>query len=285
MRPLRSVLYIPGANPRAMEKAAGLACDAIIFDLEDAVSPGEKAMAREAVAEALRTHDYGPRTKLVRVNGPDTEWGGEDLAAAGAMEVDATLLPKVNRKEDVAAARARLGADMPVWAMMETCQGVLNAAEIAAASGTDGLVIGTNDLAKELNCRVRPGRAELALSLQMCLLAARAAGIPCVDGVYNAFKDAEGLEAECEHGRDLGMDGKTLIHPAQLEVANRVFAPGDDELELARRQIDAYEAAVAQKRGVAVLDGRIVEILHVETARATLAKADAIRELRERTTA
>lgn len=285
MRPLRSMLYIPGSKPRALEKAAGLACDAIIFDLEDAVSPEEKAPARETLAGALKSHDYGTRTKLIRVNGLDTDWGLGDLAAAADMEVDAVLIPKVNNAADVADARSHLDADARVWAMMETCAGILNAAEIAKAPGMRGLVIGTNDLAKELNCRPGPDRLGLAHSLQTCLLSARAAGIPCIDGVYNAFKDIEGLEIECAQGRDLGMDGKTLIHPAQLEVANRVFAPSAEELDLARRRIEAYEAAVARKQGVAVLDGRIVENLHVETARATLAKAAAIGELDGRATA
>ena len=278
-RPFRSVLYIPGSKPRALEKARGLAVDAIIFDLEDAVTPDEKAAARETVAEALRAGGYGPRQRIVRVNGADTPWGADDLAAVAALAPDAILLPKVGSPEDVAAAARHLAGETRIWAMMETPAGILNAAAIADAPRMGGLVLGTNDLAKDLGCRDRPDRLPLMTALQSCLLAARAAGIPCIDGVFNAFRDEEGLRAECEQGRDLGMDGKTLIHPAQVPVANAVFGPGAAELDLARRQIEAFEAAVAQGQGVAVLDGRIVENLHVETARRTLARQATIEAL------
>ena len=278
-RPFRSVLYIPGSKPRALEKARGLAVDAIIFDLEDAVTPDEKAAARETVAEALRAGGYGPRQRIVRVNGADTPWGADDLAAVAALAPDAILLPKVGSPEDVAAAARHLAGETRIWAMMETPAGILNAAAIAGAPRMGGLVLGTNDLAKDLGCRDRPDRLPLMTALQSCLLAARAAGIPCIDGVFNAFRDEEGLRAECEQGRDLGMDGKTLIHPAQVPVANAVFGPGAAELDLARRQIEAFEAAVAQGQGVAVLDGRIVENLHVETARRTLARQATIEAL------
>ena len=278
-RPFRSVLYIPGSKPRALEKARGLAVDAIIFDLEDAVTPDEKAAARETVAEALRAGGYGPRQRIVRVNGADTPWGADDLAAVAALAPDAILLPKVGSPEDVAAAARHLAGETRIWAMMETPAGILNAAAIAGAPRMGGLVLGTNDLAKDLGCRDRPDRLPLMTALQSCLLAARAAGIPCIDGVFNAFRDEEGLRAECEQGRDLGMDGKTLIHPAQVPVANAVFGPGAAELDLARRQIEAFEAAVAQGQGVAVLDGRIVENLHVETARRTLARQASIEAL------
>jgi (3S)-malyl-CoA thioesterase len=277
-RPLRSVLYIPGSKPRALDKARGLAADAIIFDLEDAVAPAEKAGARDTLLAALRQGGYAPRYLLVRINGADTEWGADDLAAFADAPADAILLPKVGGPEAVAAARAA-APDKAIWAMMETPEGMLNATAIARGPGMGGFVMGTNDLAKELGCAAPADRMPMMTSLQLCLLAARAAGIPCIDGVFNAFKDMDGLAAECAQGRALGMDGKTLIHPAQLEAANAAFAPSEDEATLARRQIEAFEAAEAQGQGVAVLDGRIVENLHVDSARRTLAKLDAIRSL------
>ena len=274
-RPLRSVLYIPGSKARALEKAAGLPVDAVIFDLEDAVAPEEKVAARETLHAALR-RDYGRRLRLVRVNGLDTEWGADDLAAFADAPCDAILLPKVDGPEDVAAAAAH-APGKAFWAMMETCAGILAAPRTAAVVG--GFVMGTNDLARELGCATPPDRAPMATALQTCLLAARAAGIACVDGVFNAFRDADGLAAECRQGRDWGFDGKTLIHPAQVDVANAAFAPTPEEAELARRQIAAHEAALAEGQGVAVLDGRIVENLHVETARRVLARLEAIAEL------
>ncbi|AXX99013.1 HpcH/HpaI aldolase/citrate lyase family protein [Profundibacter amoris] len=274
-RPFRSVLYIPASKTRALEKARGLATDAIIFDLEDAVAVEEKAAARGMLADAL-AQDYGARFRIVRINGLETEWGREDAAVVGGA--DAVLLPKVNSAADVEALAALVG-DMPIWAMMETPLGILNAAEIAAHSRLRGMVMGTNDLVKDLNCRFRADREPLITSLQMCLLAARAHGVVAVDGVYNAFKDDDGLRVECEQGHDMGFDGKTLIHPAQLAVANEVFAPSEAEVELARRQIAAFEAAEAAGQGVAVVDGRIVENLHIVTAQQTLAKAKMIAEL------
>jgi (3S)-malyl-CoA thioesterase len=280
-RPWRSVLYIPASNARALDKARTLAADAIIFDLEDAVAPDAKSDAREALGDALSA-GYGRRAKVVRVNAADTPWGAADLEAAARMEADAVLLPKVGSAADVeAAARVldRLGSGAAIWTMVETPQGVLSAAEIARAPRMAGFVMGTNDLAKELNCLSRADRLPMMTALQTCLLAARAAGIVCVDGVYNAFRDAEGLRAECVQGRELGMDGKSLIHPTQIEVANDVFAPSDEEVTLARAQIEAFRAAEANGQAVAVLDGRIVENLHVATAKATLARAEAIREM------
>lgn len=283
-RPYRSVLYIPGSKPRALDKARSLTVDAIIFDLEDAVAVEEKANARALLAETLATGGYGARAQIVRLNGMDTEWGQADLDAIMPVGPQAVLLPKVDGPEMVEAVARQLDAnpatqDTQIWAMMETATGILNAAAIARAPRMAGLVLGTNDLAKELTCRTPADREPLLLSLQMCLLAARAAGIACIDGVYNAFKDDAGLRAECEQGRDMGFDGKTLIHPAQLDIANTVFAPSEDEIALARRQIEAFRAAEAEGQGVAVVDGRIVENLHVVTAEATLAKADAIAAL------
>lgn len=272
-RPYRSVLYIPGSNERALEKARGLAADAIIFDLEDAVAPAEKPAARATLKAAL-AEDYGPRARIVRINGLDTEWGRED-AAAFATGADAVLVPKVSTPADLDAVAALTG-DTPLWAMMETALGMLNAAAIAAHTRLEGMVMGTNDLAKELGSRNRPDRLAMQTGLGLCLLAARAHGRVIVDGVFNAFKDEDGLRAECAQGRDMGFDGKTLIHPAQLEIANAAFAPADEEVALARRQIEAFEAALAEGKAVAVVDGRIVENLHVETAKKTLARAEAI---------
>lgn len=275
-RPYRSVLYIPAANTRAMEKARTLPADAIIFDLEDAVTPGEKAAARAGLAQVL-ANDYGSRARIIRINDMASEWGQDDALACAALagKADAVLIPKVGSGADLDRIAALIPA-LPLWAMMETPIGMLNAAEIAAHPRLEGMVMGTNDLAKELNSRFRPDRLPMQTGLGLCLLAARAHGKVIVDGVFNAFKDDEGLSAECQQGRDMGFDGKTLIHPAQLAIANAAFAPTDEEIALARRQIEAFEAATAQGKGVAVVDGRIVENLHVETARSTLARAEAI---------
>ncbi|OOY10858.1 CoA ester lyase [Thioclava sediminum] len=282
-RPTRSVLYIPGSKERALEKATGLACDAIIFDLEDAVAIDEKANARALLAKTLTEVDYGPRMKIVRINGLDTEWGREDvLAFADAIrngaKVDAILIPKVSTPADLVEV-ADLIQGVPLWAMMETALGMLNAGDIAAYPRLEGMVMGTNDLAKELGSRFRADRLPMLPGLGLCLLAAKAHGKIIVDGVYNAFKDDEGLKAECEQGRDMGFDGKTLIHPAQLEVCNAAFAPSEAEIDLARRQIAAFEEAEKAGQGVAVVDGKIVENLHIVTARQVLAKAEAIAAL------
>ncbi|MGR3495688.1 HpcH/HpaI aldolase/citrate lyase family protein [Citreimonas sp.] len=275
-RPCRSVLYIPASKARALEKARTLPVDAIIFDLEDAVSPSEKAAARETLAEAL-AQGYGRRLTIVRINALDTEWGRADAEATATMPCDAVLLPKVDAPahlDDMAAL-----TDKPLWAMMETPRGMLAADSIAAHPRLAGMVMGTNDLAKDLQARFRADRMPLMAGLGLCVLAAKAHGRVIVDGVYNAFKDDEGLRVECEQGRDMGMDGKTLIHPALVDVANAAFAPTAEEIDLARRQIAAFEEAAAQGQGVAVVDGKIVENLHVDTARETLAKAEAIETL------
>lgn len=271
-RPFRSVLYIPGDKARALDKARNLPCDAIIFDLEDAVGPDAKEEARVTLKQELAKGGYGNRFRLVRVNGLDTIWGRQDLTGFRDADFDAFLIPKVGSGWDVEAA-AELAGDKPLWAMMETPPAFINACEIASHTRMEGLVMGTNDLVKDLGCRPGADRMPLMMALQSCVMAARAAKIPAIDGVYNAFKDSEGLRAECEQGRDLGFDGKTLIHPAQLEVANDVFAPSEEELDLARRQIEAFEVAQKEGKGIAVLDGRIVENLHIVTAKALLAKA------------
>ena len=272
-RPYRSALYIPGSRPRALDKARGLAVDVILFDLEDAVSPSEKDTARATLTDELGKGGYGNRLRVVRINGLDTDWGKADARAADAMDCDAVLLPKVDSAADVDALAKY--TSKPIWAMMETPLGILNALEIAAHPKIEGFVLGTNDLAKDLNTRTR---AAVMTSLQMCLLAARAHGVVAIDGVYNTFKDEDGLRSECEEGRDLGFDGKSLIHPAQIDIANAAFAPTDAEIDLAQRQIEAFAAAEADGQGVAVVDGKIVENLHIVTARATLAKAAAIAE-------
>ncbi|MFN3938474.1 MAG: HpcH/HpaI aldolase/citrate lyase family protein [Gemmobacter sp.] len=279
-RPFRSVLYIPGSRERALEKAQSLPADAIIFDLEDAVAPEEKPAARALLSRVLAETGFGPRARIVRVNGLDTPWGRDDLATLGPAPCEAILVPKVNTPADLDAVAA-LVPDRPLWAMMETPLAMLNAGAIAAHGRLAGMVMGTNDLAKDLGARFRADRLPMLAGLGLCVLAARAHGRVIVDGVYNAFRDREGLRAECEQGRDMGFDGKTLIHPDQLEIANTVFAPTEAEIELARRQIAAFEAAMAAGQGVAVVDGKIVENLHIVTARALLAKADAIAALQE----
>jgi citrate lyase subunit beta / citryl-CoA lyase len=285
LRPRRSVLYMPGANERALEKAAGLPADALILDLEDAVAPDAKAEARDRVCEAASSGRYGRREVAVRANGIGTAWHDDDLRAIAAAGPDAVVVPKVDSIADVAAIEAALEAGgapdrTRIWAMLETPVAMLHAEEICSASERLAvLVMGTNDLAKELQAEHVPGRAPLLTGLGLCLLAARAAGKVILDGVYNDIKDPEGFEAECRQGRQMGFDGKTLIHPSQLEPCNRIFAPASDEVERARRVIAAFEEAEAEGRGVVTVDGRMVENLHVEQARRTLAQADAIAAL------
>ena len=283
IRPCRSALYVPASRERAMEKARSLPADAIIFDLEDAVLPEEKPAARTLLAQVLAGADFGGRLRIVRINGLDTEWGRADAmalrnAVAAGTAVDAILLPKVSRAADLDLL-ADMVPGVDLWAMMETAAGMLNAGAIATHPRLRGMVMGTNDLARELGARDRPDRMPLLAGLQMCLLAARAQGLIILDGVFNAFRDAEGLTAECAQGRDMGFDGKTLIHPDQIAAANAAFAPSVQELDLARRQISAFAEAEAKGQGVAVVDGKIVENLHIVTARKTLASAEAIAAL------
>jgi (3S)-malyl-CoA thioesterase len=282
-RPYRSVLYIPGSKDRALDKARSLPVDAIIFDLEDAVTIEEKANARLTLVDALTTGGYGARAQIIRINALDTQWGHDDIAALAPIGPQAILLPKVNSARDIETLAAMLEAhpacaETAIWAMMETPLSIFNALEIAMAPRMAGFIIGTNDLAKDLNSRDQADRLPLSMALQTCVMAARAAGIVCIDGVYNAFKDDAGLKIECDQGRAFGMDGKSLIHPAQVTICNAAFSPGSDEIDLARRQIAAHEAAAADGQGVAVVDGKIVENLHVETARKTLAMAEAIEQ-------
>lgn len=282
VRPRRSVLYMPGANERALAKAEGLPADALILDLEDAVAPDAKAEARDRVCEAAVSDRYGSREVTIRVNGAGTPWHDDDLRAVAAAGPAGVVVPKVDSAGAVHAIEKALEASgapdrTAIWAMLETPLAMLSAEEICAASERlTVLVMGTNDLAKELQAEHVPGRQPLLAGIGLCLLAARATGKVILDGVYNDITDADGFEAECRQGRELGFDGKTLIHPTQLEPCNRVFAPAADEVERAGRIIEAFEQAQAEGRGVVAVDGRMVENLHVEQARRTLALAAAI---------
>ena len=281
-RPRRSVLYMPGSKQRALEKAKTLAADCLILDLEDAVAPSEKETARGMIVEALKQGGYGQRELIVRVNGLDTPWGEADLKAIAAAAPDAILIPKVNaapQVEEIEGLINRWGAPQStrLWAMIETPRGMLHVESIAASTPRlDALVMGTNDLAKELGAAHTDLRLPMLTGLGLSMLAARAYGLAIVDGVFNAFKDDEGLRAACQQSKEMGFDGRTLIHPAQLDIANAVFAPTETELELARRQVAAYEEAISKGEAVAVVDGRIVENLHVETAKKLLTQAEAI---------
>jgi citrate lyase subunit beta/citryl-CoA lyase len=280
--PRRSVLYMPGANERALEKAKGLDADALILDLEDAVAPDAKAEARERVCTAASSGEYGAKEVTIRVNGLDTEWHAADIAAAAAAGPAAVVVPKVGSVDDVRAIEKGLEAGgapdhTKIWAMVETPVAMLHCEEIAASSDRlTVLVMGTNDLAKELHAEHVPGRQPLLTGLGLCLLAARATGKVILDGVYNDIKDEAGFEAECLQGRQMGFDGKTLIHPSQLEPANRIWAPTDDAVEDARALIATFEEAVAAGKGVVTHNGRMIENLHVDNARRILAVADAI---------
>jgi citrate lyase subunit beta/citryl-CoA lyase len=282
LRPRRSVLYMPGANERALEKAAGLPADALILDLEDAVAPDAKVDARTRVCEAAASGRYAPREVAIRVNSPGTAWHDDDLTAVAEAGPDAVVVPKVDDAATVhAVAKALDAAGAPastaIWAMLETPVAMVRATEICAASERLAvLVMGTNDLVKELQAEHVPGRQPLLTGLGLSLIAARASGKVILDGVYNDMKDAEGFEAECVQGRQMGFDGKTLIHPSQLEPCNRVFAPAPEDVERSQRIIEAFEQAEAEGRGVVTVDGRMIENLHVEQARRTLAVHAAI---------
>ena len=279
IRPRRSALYMPGSNARALAKSKTLAADVLILDLEDAVAPDAKEAARRQVCAALAEGGYGRRQVLVRVNAAETPWGDDDLAAAAAAAAHAVLLPKVESADAVRRAKAR-AADVAVWCMIETPRGVLAAAEIAAVA--DGLVMGTSDLAKDLRCAHTPDREPMITSLGLCLLAARAAGVPILDGVYLDLDDAEGFAAACRQGAGLGFDGKTLIHPKQIEAANRAFAPTAEDVDRARRVIAAHAEAERGGRGVVLVDGRLVETLHVAEARRVVATSRTIAEMEGR---
>jgi len=281
-RPRRSVLYMPSSNERALDKAKTLAADAIIFDLEDAVAPESKPDARHSAAAAVQSGEYGRRELIIRVNGIGTQWHDEDIAVAAKAGPDVVLVPKVNSADEVRQLVAALEAagapeKTKLWAMVETPIAMLNAYSIASASPRlTGFVMGTNDLVKELYAEHVPGREPVITGLGLALLAARAAGIVIIDGVYNDVKSTEGFLAECEQGRQMGFDGKTLIHPGQVAGANAAFAPSEDAIDTARGILAAWDARTT---GVVTYNGRMIENLHVESAKRTLAIADAIAAL------
>ncbi len=291
VRPRRSVLYMPGSNPRALEKARDLPADGLIVDLEDAVAPEAKAQARQAVVSALNKGGFGDREVLVRINGLDTRWWVEDIDAAANAHPDAVLVPKVStpkQLQDLAARLVDMGTDprVRVWAMMETPLAMLNVRDIAASALDSetrlaGFVMGTNDLAKDTRARLVPGRAPMLPWLMSCVAAARAYGLDILDGVYNDLGNAEGFAAECRQARDLGFDGKTLIHPRQIEPCNEAFAPSAEEVALAHKMIAAFEEPENRDKGVIQIDGRMVERLHAEMARRTVAIADAIEKAKK----
>ena len=281
-RPRRSALYLPGSNARAIEKARTLPCDVVILDLEDSVAPEAKAAARALACEAVRLGGFGPRELVIRANGLDTPWGAEDLAAAAEAGPDAVLVPKMASPADLAACRRAVGPEQPLWAMIETAKAVFALDALGSASAAEGVaawVIGTNDLVKEMRCRLGADRGPLLPALSLAVLAARAHGIDILDGVYNDIPDLEGLARECAQGSDLGFDGKSLIHPTHLETANRVFAPEDGAVAWARTVVAAFDLAENSGKGVLKVEGRMVERLHLEEARRLIAVAEAIAAL------
>jgi len=289
IRPRRSVLYMPGSKERALEKGKSLPTDAIIFDLEDAVAPDMKDMARDQVASAVQAGGYGQRELIIRVNGLDTPWFKEDLKAAAGAKPNAILIPKVSSGEDIRAVRDQLKAldadpSIDLWAMMETPLAMLKALDIAENGPSDihrlaVFIMGTNDLSKETGAAIKPGREAMLSWLSTCVAAGRAFGIDIVDGVYNDFKDEDGFKTECAQGNDLGMDGKTLIHPGQIGPCNEVFSPSVDAIEWAKKIIAAFELPENQGKGAITVDGKMVELLHAEMAKRTVAISEAIETL------
>jgi citrate lyase subunit beta / citryl-CoA lyase len=284
LRPRRSALYMPAANERALEKAKTIATDAIIFDLEDAVSPDAKDLARAQAVAAVNSGDYGKRELTIRCNALATPWGHADVAAAATACVSAVVIPKINsvaEVDEVSRALDAAGApkEMMIWAMIETPTAIMDCRAIAAHPRVAVLVMGTNDLAKELRAAQVPGRAPLVPSLHMALLAAREADKVILDGVYNDIKNAEGFTAECVQGQNMGFDGKTLIHPDQVAIANDTWAPSAQDVEHARKVIAAFNEALAEGKGVVQLDGKMIENLHVANAERAIAIADAIAQL------
>lgn len=285
-RPRRSALYIPGSNARALDKGRTIAADVLILDLEDAVGVEQKEMARAAVAAAVNVRAYGKREIVVRVNGLETPWIARDVAAVVAARPDAILIPKISKVEDIRRARAALAAaqapdSMALWAMIETPLGILNAGAIAAAGAGSGvplacLVVGTNDLARETGVRLKPGREVILSWLAQCVLAARAYGLAVLDGTFNDLTNWEGFHAECEQGRDLGMDGKTLIHPRQVPTANEAFSPTNEEVEWAEKVIAAFARPENANRGVISVEGQMVERMHELMAERVIETATAI---------
>lgn len=276
-RPRRSALYMPAANARAIEKARDLPCDVVILDLEDAVAPDAKEVARTQAAEAVKAGGFGRREVVIRINGLDTPWGLEDLAAALEARPDALLVPKVSSAHDVTAYGAAQAAEVPIWAMIETCAALFALDQIAGAgAGLSALVVGTNDLAKEMGCRLTTGRAALTGPLSLIVAAGRAHGLTVLDGVFNGIDDEAGLISQCEQGVEFGFDGKTLIHPRQIEPANAVFSPSAEELAWSKTIVEAFESPENAAKGVIRVEGRMVERLHLAQAERQIAIAQAI---------
>ncbi len=286
VRPRRSFLFMPGSNARALEKAKTLAADGFIFDLEDAVAPDLKQTARRQIADAVASRGYGKREILVRINGLDTSWWLEDVGMVAKAHPDGIVIPKVESPDQLTAISDRLGdinADhaIRVWAMIETALGVLHAEEIAEQARDfevrlEGFIIGPNDIARETRMRMVKGRGPMLPALSNCIFAARAHGIDILDGVYNDFSDTEGFASECTQSREMGFDGKTLIHPSQIEACNAAFTPGADEVARAREILAAFEKPENAGKGAIQLGGQMVERLHMEMAKRTVAIADAI---------
>lgn len=285
-RPRRSLLFMPGSNARALEKGRNLAADGLILDLEDAVAPDAKAMARDQIAAAVSARGFGRREILIRTNSLDTSWWSDDVAMAGKAAPDGILVPKISSVDDLTKIGARLteiGADpsIKVWAMIETARAVLHVEELAAASrdpGTRlaGFVFGPNDISRETRIKMQPGRAAMIPMIVHCILAARLHGLEILDGPYSDFSDVNGFALECAQGRDLGFDGKTLIYPGQIDACNAIFTPPAEEVARARRIITEFEKPENSSRGAIQIDGQMVERLHAEMARRTIEIADAI---------
>jgi len=280
-RPRRSVLYMPGANTRALEKAKSLPADSLILDLEDAVAPDAKAQARENIRTALAT-GFGHREAVVRINGLNTQGGLDDLKAFADTKADAILLPKVESASQIREVASLLkqfnpASTMKIWAMIETPLAIFKLPEIASSHPMlEALVLGTSDLVKDLHARHTPSRVETQTALSLSVLAARAHQLCVLDGVHLSLDDEDGLRQSCIQGRDMGFDGKTLIHPSQIAFANQIFGPSPEEIDEARQRITAYEAAISSGAGIAVLNGKLVEELHIQDAKRILALANAI---------
>ena len=280
-RPRRSVLYMPGANTRALEKAKSLPADSLILDLEDAVAPDAKAQARENIRTALAT-GFGHREAVVRINGLNTQWGLDDLKAFADTKADAILLPKVESASQIQKVASLLkqfnpANTMKIWAMIETPLAIFNLPEIASSHPMlEALVLGTSDLVKDLHAKHTPSRVETQTALSLSVLAARAHQLCVLDGVHLTLEDEEGLKQSCVQGRDMGFDGKTLIHPSQIAFANEIFGPSSEEIEEAKQRINAYDAAISSGAGIVLLNGKLVEELHIQDAKRILALADAI---------
>ena len=279
IRPRRSALYLPASNARAADKARALPCDVVILDLEDAVAPDAKAEARALASSAAQAGGYGRRELVIRANGLDTPWGRDDLAAIAAVRPNAVLIPKVSSPADIQAVRAAVGPDLPIWAMIETCAAMFALNAIGAASAAAGVsvwVMGSNDLAKEMRCALTTDRAPLLAALSLSVMAARAHGLTILDGVFNDIADTEGLAHQCIQGAAFGCDGKTLIHPGQIEAANRAFSPDPEAVAWARVVVDAFAQPGTGDKGVLKVDGRMVERLHLAQAQRLIAIAEAI---------